>query len=252
MSVKGADLMLKAGSVPGLQACVTADSNFPYSMGRVEEGTQAYNDVGRKGNSAYLKQLSLLTRNNPIFHAIANIVSQASQGKVANRPRHQVSSSPLHIILFTQHPCNAAAAYVYLREKCSRRADVVCLLSNTKSAARAEKLGELRRSSQGRRVNNGGKSIVVITTFCLGGFGLNDFVFCNLMIQLGEPRTQASLIQAIGRVARRGQTKKTFRFYLKMDGSESEELLRIRNERRTGVCHEQLGQMRLFQGLTLQ
>ncbi|KAF5230860.1 hypothetical protein FAUST_9594 [Fusarium austroamericanum] len=252
MSVKGADLMLKAGSVPGLQACVTADSNFPYSMGRVEEDIQAYNDVRRRCDSAYFQKLDLLTRNDPMFLAIANIVSQASQGKVANRPHHQVSSSPLHIILFTQHPCNAAAAYIYLREKCNRRADVVCLLSDTKPAARAKKLGELQRSSQGRRVDNSGKSIVVITTFCLGGFSLNDFIFCNLMIQLGEPQMQAGLIQAIGRVARRGQTKKTFRFYLKREGSESEELLRIRNERRTGVCHEQLGQMRLFQGLTLQ
>uniref|UniRef100_A0A4E9ENZ6 Helicase C-terminal domain-containing protein n=1 Tax=Gibberella zeae TaxID=5518 RepID=A0A4E9ENZ6_GIBZA len=251
MSVKGADLMLKAGSVPGLQACVTADSNFPYSMGRVEEDIQAYNDMRRRRDSAYFQKLDLLTRNDPMFVAMANIVSQASQGKVASKPHHQVSSSPLHVILFTQHPCNAAAAYIYLRENCGRRADVVCLLSDTKPAARAEKLGELRRSSQGRRVDKGDKSIIVITTFRLGGFGLNDFVFCNLMIQLGEPQTQAGLIQAIGRVARRGQTKKTFRFYLKREGSESEELLRIRNERRTGVCHEQLGQMRLFQGLTL-
>ncbi|PCD21234.1 hypothetical protein FGRA07_11730 [Fusarium graminearum] len=188
MSVKGAALMLKAGSVPGLQACVTADNNFPYNMGRVEEDIQAYNDAERRSDSVYLRNLDLLTRNDPMFVEMADIVRQASQGRVASRPDHEVSSSPLHVILFTQHPCSAAVAYIYLRENCDRQADVVCLLSDTKPAARAEKLGELRLSSQGRSVDKGGKSIVVITTFRLGGFGLNDFVFCNLMIQMGEPQ----------------------------------------------------------------
>ncbi|GKU12118.1 unnamed protein product [Fusarium langsethiae] len=248
-NVNGADLMWKVGPVPGLQACVQADPTFPYSGGRVEEDINAYDDAERRGSSAYLRKLNLLTRNDDMFPAMSGIVREASQGRVADRPKQAASREPLHILLLTQHPCNAAAAYVYLRETCAGVADVHCLLSSTTPTERARRLAELRMSSQGRSVREGGKSIVFITTFRLGGFGLNDFVFCNVMIQLGEPQTEASLIQATGRVARPGQTKKTFRFYLKREGSESEELLRIRNDRRVGLCHENVRHLRLFQGL---
>ncbi|KAG8677838.1 hypothetical protein FPOAC1_003866 [Fusarium poae] len=248
-SVNGADLMWKAGPVPGLQACVKEDRMFPYSKGRVEADIKAYDDAERRSDSAYLQKLDLLTRNDPMFPEMSNIVREASRGKVAYKPDHEVSREPLHILLLTQHPCNAAAAYVYLKENCAGVADVECLLSDTTPTARALRQAQLRSLSEGRNVDQGGKSIVVITTFRLCGFGFNDFVFCNIMIQLGEPQTEASLIQAKGRVARPGQKKETFRFYLKREGSESEELLRIRNQRRAGLCHEDVRHLRLFQGL---
>ncbi|CAG2003786.1 unnamed protein product [Fusarium graminearum] len=259
ISVAGADFMWKVGPMPGLQACVKADSEFPYGNGLVEKDIQAYDDPARRGESAYLRNLHLLIQNDGVFAKMARIVTLASRGQVADRPTHGRSKEPLHIVLFTQYPCNAAASYVYLKENCSGVADVVCLLSDIKPPDRALKLKQLREESLNRTVDGSGtgqggqgKSIVVITTFRLAGVGLNDFVFCSLIMQLGEPLTEAELTQATGRIARRGQMKSTFRFHLKREGSESEELLRIRNDRRVALCGERLSKMKLFTDIVLQ
>ncbi|CAG1968818.1 unnamed protein product [Fusarium graminearum] len=252
VTLRYADIMWKVGPVPGLQAVLEARSDFPYKDGSVERDVRMYDDPVQRQQSAYLQNLDTLTKDDGMFPEMAAIVRAASRGEILHRPDIvKADINPIHVVLFTQYPCNVAAAYVYLKENCSDVAEVACLLSDKTPTARAAELERLRAISTGRRVDEGGKSIIIITTFQLGGFGLNDFVFCNLMVQLGEPQTQASLIQAMGRIARRGQEKPTFRIHLLREGSESQELLRIRNENRVAVCGDRLKEMRLFDGLDL-
>lgn len=253
--ISQSDLLWKVGPVPGLHACLEVDSGFPYRDGGVESDMEKYDDEETRASSSYMTYLDQLTGRDDMFTAMAHIVRMAARGIVAykedDKAEDEPNDEPLHAVLFTQYPCNAAAAYVYLKEKCSDVGEVVCLLSNTNAEARATTVRHLRESARDRKVEEKGKSIVIVTTFKLGGFGLNDFVFCSLLLQLGEPKTEADLRQAIGRIARHGQTKKTFRFHLQREGSETEELLRIRNERRVAFCGERLREMRLFRDVEL-
>ncbi|KAF5013264.1 hypothetical protein FDECE_720 [Fusarium decemcellulare] len=235
-------LLMRGAHCPGLWALLRSNPNFPW------RSQQVWVDMKRDEDSLYIRHVDDYVREDPMFARLSTIIRDASSGTVHHGGKTFSDQGPLHILLFASFPATAAAAYAFLKVKCASFADVTLLAAGQSPGDRDVIIGRLAGKASGCSLT---KSMVLVTTFAALGAGVNNLVFCNIMIKFGEPWVPSTTHQAIGRLHREGQSRPVYVFDLFRSDNDAEAVIRARNRQRGAVLGQTLARNSLLMNLQL-